>query len=87
MMNVLVFATSVDSVMQARQLAPSLNALVGPSGWNFDLVDVDRILRITSPVDAALIERLLCNHGYYCRELEDIISDFLEADLKQEEYR
>lgn len=85
MMNVLVFATSVDSVMQARQLAPSLNALVGPSGWNFDLVDCDRILRVTTPVEAAFIERLLVNHGFYCRELEDAIPESIEEVYKHQQ--
>lgn len=83
-MKIQVFVTSVDSVMQARQLAPSLNALVGPSGWNFDLFDCDRILRVNVPVEAGLIIRLLTNHGFFCEELEDVVPDTAETMVRHQ---
>ena len=70
--HVLVFATSVQSGEDVKVLAPALNNFVGKGRWNFALDDDDRILRIVSkemePLEAI---RLLGQHGYDCRELED----------------
>ena len=71
-MNVLVFATSVQTVHQARLVQPHLNRLAGVGGWNFDLGDCDHILRITRPgVCPAQAIQLLTALGFHCAELDD----------------
>ena len=72
-MNVLVFATTVQTSHQARLLQPHLNRLAGIGGWNFDLTDCDRILRITRPgICPEQAIRLLEQFGFQCTELEDL---------------
>jgi hypothetical protein len=69
---VLVFSTSVESLDQVRSLAPVLNVLAGRGQWNFALDDSDRILRIVcSDVNPIAAIRLLREHGFDCKELED----------------
>ena len=52
-------------------VAPLLTSFPAISGWNFDLDDRDKILRIeASGLDPALIEELLLTAGFNCRELE-----------------
>lgn len=79
MRHVLVFATSVDSALAARSLRNPLDRLVGPSGWNFDLDDCDRVLRVIHPIDLAEIVQLLHDHGFQCRELGDEILSVEES--------
>lgn len=71
MKNVLVFATTVDSVLAVRNLSQSLDALCGVNQWNFDLDDSDRILRVTSDADPVVIAGMIHCHGYNCEELSD----------------
>lgn len=73
-MEVFVFKTSVEGLDDARQLAASLNHLVGKGKWNFALDDSDRILRIvsTSRSPESVIQ-LLANYGFTCAELEDFV--------------
>lgn len=73
MKNVLVFATSVDSVLAVRTLSQSLDALCGANNWNFDLDDCDRILRVTSDSDPVVIAGMIHCHGFSCQELNDEI--------------
>jgi hypothetical protein len=71
-MEVLVFTTTVESGDHVMALAPSLNSFVGPGYWNFALDDRDKILRIVSrAVEPVAAIRLLQEHGFECRELED----------------
>ena len=71
-MEVLVFSTSVESRDHVNELAPVLNSLVGKGRWNFALDDCDRILRIVSEDVKPIIPiRLLRDHGFECKELED----------------
>jgi len=71
MRNVLVFATSVDSVLAVRTLSQSLDALCGANSWNFDLDDCDRVLRITSDADPVVVAGMIHCHGFCCEELSD----------------
>jgi len=71
MRNVLVFATSVDSVLAVRTLSQSLDALCGATSWNFDLDDCDRVLRVTSDVDPVVVAGMIHCHGFCCEELRD----------------
>ncbi len=73
-MEVLVFATSVQSMKEVEEFAPMLDSLAGKGNWNFALDDCDKILRIVSgtlkPKTAIdLLEHL----GYHCSELGDEI--------------
>jgi len=71
-MNVLVFKTTVETPEQIKQLKPGLDQLAGNDGWNFDLSDCDKILRIKSPhVRADNTITLLGRLGFDCAELED----------------
>lgn len=75
MNNVLVFSTSVSSLPEARSLAAVLDRLAGHMRWNFDLTDCDRILRITSTVDADAIIGALHLQGFRCEELGDEVPE------------
>ncbi|UPT65918.1 MAG: hypothetical protein M0D57_15590 [Sphingobacteriales bacterium JAD_PAG50586_3] len=69
-MEVLVFKTSVDTEQHIEQLAPVLNSLIQPPSWNFDLEDVDRILRVESDQDIANnLVLALTEKGFLCVEL------------------
>lgn len=70
-MNVLVFKTSVPDMNQAARVAPALDSLAGKGRWNFALDDRDKILRITSEVNAELATFVLNELGFECNELED----------------
>lgn len=73
-MNVLVFATSVQSDEEAKALAPHIDQLAGPGNWNFALDDCDKILRIvTSTLQPKETILLLMQLGYHCEELSDEI--------------
>lgn len=69
-MEVIVFATTVQSTEQVKTLAPQINQLAGKGRWNFALDDCDKILRIVSdnlnPEDAIA---LLKKYGFECNEL------------------
>lgn len=49
LMEVSIFKTSVINEEHINQLTPILNILVGSSYWNFDLEDIDNILRVYYP--------------------------------------
>lgn len=73
MKTVLVFRTSVTSSEKVRTLTPLLDSLMDKyEKWNFDLEDIDNILRVESiSVQASEIIRRLQNTGVDCAELED----------------
>lgn len=70
-MEVLVFATNVNTRQEIELLRSSLNLLPGIHRWNFDLDDCDRILRVETVLTRAeTIKNILCNQGFSCMELE-----------------
>ncbi len=70
-MEILVFATSVQSTDQVRILAPQINSLAGKGRWNFALDDSDKILRIASDrVKPQQAVALLEKYGFECNELD-----------------
>lgn len=73
---VLVFKTSVQSNADIHSLAAHINGLLhNRGGWNFDLEDCDKILRIESnALKSEEIIRLLNAKGYRCSELEDDVA-------------
>lgn len=68
---IFVFKTSVKTNMQIKKLKPHIDKILPNAKWNFDLEDVDKILRIDSEENIVLIIiDLLSIHGYSCEELE-----------------
>lgn len=62
--------------MDIHKLKPILDRLMQTGDkWNFDLEDCDHILRVeTRSISASTILAALENAGYWCEELEDILS-------------
>ena len=68
---IFVFKTSVKTKMQVKKLKPHIDKILPNAKWNFDLEDIDKILRIDSAENIVLITiDLLNNHNYSCEELE-----------------
>jgi hypothetical protein len=66
-----VFKTSVKTKLQAKQLKPHIDQILPYARWNFDLDDIDKVLRIESEEDIVLkIIDTLNIHNYHCEELE-----------------
>ena len=57
--------------MQIKKLKPHIDNILPKATWNFDLDDMDKILRIESEMDIVLVTiNLLKIHNYACEELE-----------------
>jgi hypothetical protein len=57
--------------MQTKNLKLHLDKILPNAKWNFDLEDIDKILRIDSEENVVLkIIDLLNTHNYSCEELE-----------------
>lgn len=68
---IFVFRTSVQTKVQIKKLKPHMDQRLPNAKWNFDLEDIDKILRIDSEEPIALkIIDLLTGHSYRCEELE-----------------
>ena len=68
---IFVFKTSVKTKMQVKKLKPHIDKRLPKAKWNFDLEDIDKILRIDSEENIVLIIIDLLNiHNYSCEELE-----------------
>jgi NurA-like 5'-3' nuclease len=68
---VFVFKTSVKTKMQAKRLKPHLDKMLTTNNWNFDLEDIDKVLRVESEENIELkIIDLLRHHNHNCEELE-----------------
>jgi hypothetical protein len=68
---IFVFKTSVKSKMRVKKLKPHIDRMLPTAKWNFDLQDIDNILRVDSEEDVVLrIIHLLNIHNYSCEELE-----------------
>ena len=66
-----VFKTSVKTKMQVKKIKPHFDKILPKAKWNFDLEDIDKILRIDSEENIVLkITDLLLHHNYSCEELE-----------------
>ena len=67
---IFVFKTSVKTKMQIKKLKPHIDKILPNAKWNFDLEDIDKILRIDSDENIVLIIIDLLNiHSYRCEEL------------------
>ncbi len=70
--HVLVFKTNVRSKKDVRKIEGMLNELFGREGWNLDLTDVDKVLRIeTQSLLPESVVHLIEQAGYCCAELPD----------------
>jgi hypothetical protein len=68
---IFVFKTSVQTKVQIKKLKPHIDQRLPNAKWNFDLEDIDKILRIDSEENIVLnITDLLTGHSYRCEELE-----------------
>ena len=68
---IFVFRTSVRTKTQAKKLTPHIDKILPAAKWNFDLEDIDNILRVDSAENMVLqIIDLLNIHSYRCEELE-----------------
>ncbi len=68
---IFVFKTSVQTKVQIKKLKPHINERLPNVKWNFDLEDMDKVLRIDSEENIVLkITDLLTGHSYRCEELE-----------------
>ena len=68
---IFVFKTSVKTKMQVKKLKPHIDERLPKAKWNFDLEDIDKLLRIDSEENVVLIIIDLLNiHNYSCEELE-----------------
>lgn len=69
--DVLVFRTDVSSIEQAIAIQSSLQNHPLIAHINFDLEDIDNILRIESKgIEAATVKALLHSKNVFCEELE-----------------
>jgi hypothetical protein len=66
-----VFKTSVKTKLQIRKLKPHIDKRLPKTEWNFDLQDIDNILRVESEENIVLIiTDLLKTHHFSCEELD-----------------
>jgi predicted RNA binding protein with dsRBD fold (UPF0201 family) len=64
---IFVFKTSVKTKTQAKKLKKPIDNLLPNAMWNFDLEDMDKILRIDSEKNIVLeIKELLAIHKINC---------------------
>jgi len=70
-MDILVFKTNLRYKKNISEAVSHLENLPGLVRWNVDLQDRDKVLRIESrDLAPQLVEQVLTNIGYYCKELE-----------------
>lgn len=68
---IFVFKTSVKTKIQIKKLKPHIDEILPNAKWNFDIEDIDKILRVESEKDIVLtVINLLKNHNFNCEELE-----------------
>jgi hypothetical protein len=68
---IFVFKTSVKTKSQIKKLKPHIDQRLPTAKWNFDLEDIDKVLRIDSEENIRLIiTDILKIHNYTCDELE-----------------
>jgi hypothetical protein len=68
---IFVFKTSVKKKKQIKQIKPHLDKALPNAKWNFDLEDIDNILRIDSEEDLVLkVIDLLNHYTFHCEELD-----------------
>ncbi len=67
---ILVFKTSVKDLRDIGVLENELNQVLPITKWNFDLEDIDNVLRVESIRDISLeLIHLLQDKGFECEDL------------------
>lgn len=67
---ILVFATNVITINQMNEVLVNLLMHPGVKQANFDLEDIDRVLRVVSKgITAAEVEQALLGQRIYCKAL------------------
>lgn len=65
-----IFRTSISNEEDILKTADLLNRIVGPAQWNFDLEDIDQILRINANASVnSFLAQELHKLGFECTEL------------------
>ena len=68
---IFVFKTSVKSKREVERLAPHIAHALPNAKWNFDLQDIDNILRIDADEDIIdSITGLMRSYSHACEELD-----------------
>jgi len=71
-MEILVFKTNIRYKKQVSAVTGHMNNIDGVIRWNVDLNDSDKILRVEARgVSPGVVEHILLQAGYVCKELED----------------
>ncbi|MEM8937963.1 MAG: hypothetical protein AAGC64_01295 [Bacteroidota bacterium] len=69
---ILVFKTSVQEIADIEILENELNQVPTIIRWNFDLEDIDKVLRVESIRDVSLeLVHVLNGKGFECEDLDD----------------
>jgi len=69
-MEISIFKTTITKEAEIRMVEEILNLIVGKNKWNFDLEDVDNILRINAKVVVNnFLTQELKKIGFECDEL------------------
>ncbi|MEN0053954.1 MAG: hypothetical protein AAGC65_09805 [Mucilaginibacter sp.] len=68
--NIFIYKTSVNNKTDRRYIARALNAMLGEENWTIDLTDEDKVLRVQSKHnDAILIIDVLTSYGFLCEQM------------------
>jgi hypothetical protein len=68
---VMIFKTNIETEQDLNAIARILNGETTIRKWNVDREDIDRVLRIESDSDLALIRQKIEFAGFLCEELTD----------------
>ena len=71
---ILIFKTSVKDLKDIEGLKSALNNVPTMVRWNFDLEDIDNVLRVESIQDVSTeIVHVLNDKGFECEDLDDSV--------------
>lgn len=69
-MEVLVYKTNINDPHDVERIKPFFKEQSEILKWNVDIEDDDRVLRVEAHSDmSGKIETLVCQAGYWCKEL------------------
>ncbi|MEM1257573.1 MAG: hypothetical protein AAGH81_03515 [Bacteroidota bacterium] len=71
---ILIFKTSVRDLKDIEVLKSELNKVPSMVRWNFDLEDIDNVLRVESIQDVSSeLVHVLNDKGFECEDLDDSV--------------
>ncbi|MEM6812997.1 MAG: hypothetical protein AAF600_01230 [Bacteroidota bacterium] len=71
---ILIFKTSVKDLKDIEVLKSELNKVPTMVRWNFDLEDIDNVLRVESTQDVSTeLVHVLNDKGFECEDLDDSV--------------